>query len=186
MKVEASDAALLAAIALGGAGLREAERALCRRYAPRIRLYGLRHLRDEERARDVVQTVLLALLQAAREGKVREPEQLVRFVLGTCRNTVLRLRELDRRAEPTLDDVLATAAGTEAPRDPVNAAVLLRCLASLGDKARRVLELSFHEELQGDEVAARLQLTRGNVRVIRHRALAAMRACLDAPAQESA
>src|SRR5215470_3455433 len=186
MKVEESDTALLAAIALGGAGLREAERVLCRRYAPRIRLYGLRHLRDDERARDVVQTVLLGVLQAAREGRVREPEQLVRFVLGTCRNAVLRLREIDRRAEPSPDEVLVAAAGTETPRDPVNAAVLLRCLGSLGDRARRVLELSFHEELESDEVALRLALTRGNVRVIRHRALAALRACLDAPVRERA
>jgi RNA polymerase sigma-70 factor (ECF subfamily) len=177
MKAEASDAALLAAIARGGVGLREAERALCRRYAPRIRLYGLR---------DLVQTVLLAVLQAAREGRVREPEQLVRFVLGTCRNAVLRVRELDRRAEPAPDEVLVAAAGTEAPRDPVNAAVLLRCLGSLGDRARRVLELSFHEELKSDEVATRLALTQGNVRVIRHRALAALRACLDAPVREGA
>jgi len=186
MKAEASDTALLAAIALGGAGLREAERALCRRYAPRIRLYGLRHLRDEEHARDLVQTVLLGVLQAAREGRVREPGQLVRFVLGTCRNAVLRLRELDRRAEPSPDEVLVAAAGSEAPRDPVNAALLLRCLGSLGDRPRRVLELSFHDELESDEVAARLQLTRGNVRVIRHRALAALRACLDAPTREGA
>jgi len=186
MRAEASDAALLAAIARGGAGLREAERALCRRYAPRIRLYGLRHLRDEDRARDLVQTVLLAVLQAAREERVREPEQLVRFVLGTCRNAVLRLRELDRRAEPAADEVLVAAAGTETPRDPVNAAVLLRCLGALGDRARRVLELSFHEELESDEVASRLALTRGNVRVIRHRALAALRACLDAPVREGA
>jgi DNA-directed RNA polymerase specialized sigma24 family protein len=49
-----------------------------------------------------------------------------------------------------------------------------------------VLELSFHDELESDEVAARLALTRGNVRVIRHRALAALRACLDAPAREGA
>jgi RNA polymerase sigma-70 factor (ECF subfamily) len=186
MKAEASDAALLAAIALGGAGLREAERALCRRYAPRIRLYGLRHLRDEDRARDLVQTVLLAVLQAAREKRVREPEQLVRFVLGTCRNAVLRARELDRRAEPATDEVLVAAAGGEAPRDPVNAAVLLRCLGSLGHRARRVLELSFHEELESGEVATRLALTQGNVRVIRHRALAALRVCLDAPAREGA
>lgn len=186
MKAEAPDAALLAAIALGGAGLREAERALCRRYAPRIRLYGLRHLRDEEHARDLVQTVLLGVLQAAREGRVKEPEQLVRFVLGTCRNAVLRLRELDRRAEPSPDEVLVAAAGSEAPRDPVNAALLLRCLGSLGDRPRRVLELSFHEELESHEVAARLQLTQGNVRVIRHRALAAIRACLDAPTREGA
>lgn len=187
MTAEGSDAALLAAIAAGGAGRREAERVLCRRYAPRIRLYGLRHLRDEERAHDLVQSVLLGVLEAAREGRVRAPEQVVRFILGTCRNAVLRLRELDRRAEPVGDEVLVAAAGgTEAPRDTVNAAVLLRCLGSLGDRARRVLELSFHEELDSEQVAARLGLSRGNVRVIRHRALAALRACLDAPVQENA
>jgi RNA polymerase sigma-70 factor (ECF subfamily) len=186
MTAEASDSALLGAIAGGGAGRGEAERVLCRRYAPRIRLYGLRHLRDEERARDLVQTVLLALLQAARDGRVRAPEQLLRFVLGTCRNAVSRVREIDRRAEPTPDEVLVAAVGGETPRDPVNAAVLLRCLGGLGDRARRVLELSFHDELESNEVAARLDLTRGNVRVIRHRALAALRTCLDAPAGEAA
>jgi len=186
MKAEATDAALLEAVATGGAGRRDAEVALCRRYAPRIRLYGLRHLRDEDRARDLVQTVLLAVLQAAREGRVRAPEQLVRFVLGTCRNAALRAREMEQRAEPAHDELLVSAAGTETPRDPVNAAVLLRCLGSLGDRARRVLELSFHEELESDEVATRLALTRGNVRVIRHRALAALRACLDAPTREGA
>jgi len=99
---------------------------------------------------------------------------------------VLRLRELDRRAEPAPQEVLVAAAGTETPRDPVNAAALLRCLGSLGDRARRVLELSFHDELESEEVAERLELTRGNVRVIRHRALAALRACLDAPVRERA
>jgi RNA polymerase sigma-70 factor (ECF subfamily) len=181
MTAEAEDGVLLLAIARGGQGRRDAERTLCRRYGPRIRLYGLRHLRDEDRARDLVQTVLLGVLQAAREGRVREPGQLVRFVLGTCRNTALRMRETDARAEPAPDEVLAAAAGGEAPHDPVDAAVLLRCLALLGERPRRVLELSFHEELESDAVAARLEITRGNVRVIRHRALAALRACLDAP-----
>ena len=64
--------------------------------------------------------------------------------------------------------------------------MLLRCLGALGDRARRVIELSFHEELESDQVAVRLELTRGNVRVIRHRALAALRSCLDAPARGSA
>ncbi len=186
MRAEASDGALLEAIARGGVGRREAELALCRRYAPRIRLYGLRHLRDEDRARDLVQTVLLGVLQAAREGRVREPDQLVRFVLGTCRNAAQRVRELDRRLEPAGDELLAGAAGAVAPREPVDAAVLLRCLGSLGDRARRVLELSFHEELPSDQVAVRLEISPGNVRVIRHRALAALRVCLDAPVRRGA
>jgi RNA polymerase sigma-70 factor (ECF subfamily) len=184
MTAEAPEATLLVGILRGGAEGREAELALCRRYAPRIRLYGLRHLRDEERAADLVQAVLLGVLQAAREGRIREGAQLVRFVLGTCRNTMLRMREVDGRAEPTADEVLAVLAGSESPPDPVNAAVLLRCFSLLGDRARQVLQLSFHEELESDEVASRLELTRGNVRVIRHRALAALRACLEPPVRE--
>ena len=112
MKAEASDAALLAEIAGAGPGRSDAERALCRRYAPRIRLYGLRHLRDDDRAADLVQTVLLGVLQAAREGRVRAPEQLVRFILGTCRNTTLRVQETDRRAEPVPDELLVAAIGS--------------------------------------------------------------------------
>jgi len=50
-----------------------AEGELCRRFAPRIRLYGLKHLRDEERARDLVQSVLLVVLEAVRAGRVDEP-----------------------------------------------------------------------------------------------------------------
>ena len=98
MRAETSDAVLLEEIAGGSPAGQAAEIALCRRYAPRIRLYGLRHLRDEDRARDLVQTVLAAVLQAARARRVREPAQLVRFVLGTCRNAALRVRDLDRRA----------------------------------------------------------------------------------------
>jgi RNA polymerase sigma-70 factor, ECF subfamily len=64
----------------------EAEAELCRRFAPRVRLYGLRHLRTEDRAADLVQSVLLAVLEAARAGRIAEPEHVGRFVLGTCRN----------------------------------------------------------------------------------------------------
>jgi RNA polymerase sigma-70 factor (ECF subfamily) len=44
-----------------------AEAELCRRLAPRIRLYGLRHLRDPHAAHDLVQQVLLATLERLRE-----------------------------------------------------------------------------------------------------------------------
>jgi hypothetical protein len=44
-----ADAELVDRIARG-ADVRDAEAELCRRFAPRIRLYGLRHLRSEDRA----------------------------------------------------------------------------------------------------------------------------------------
>ena len=96
-----ADAELVDRIARG-ADVREAEAELCRRFAPRIRLYGLRHLRSEDRAADLVQSVLLSVLDAARSGRVEQAEQLDRFVLGTCRNVACRVRETETRTVPVL------------------------------------------------------------------------------------
>ena len=69
-----------------------AESELCRRFAPRIRLYGLRHLRSEAAAADLIQDVLIMTLQKLRAGEVREPERLASFILGTCRQRVIDAR----------------------------------------------------------------------------------------------
>ena len=39
--------------------------------------------------------------------------------------------------------------------------------------------LSFNEERPSDEIATRLAISTANVRVVRHRAIAALRRCLD-------
>src|SRR4051794_13336267 len=70
----------------------KAERAICHRFAERIRAYGMRHLRNESAAKDLVQVVLLAVLQALREGRVADPERLDAYVSGTCRNAAMDLR----------------------------------------------------------------------------------------------
>ena len=82
-------------------GVAEAE--LYRRLAPRVRLYGLRHLRDRQAAADLAQQVLLMTLERLRAGKVREPERIASFVLGTCRMTVLEMRRGTRRREALLE-----------------------------------------------------------------------------------
>jgi RNA polymerase sigma-70 factor (ECF subfamily) len=64
-----------------------------------VRLYGLRHLRDEQAAADLTQQVLLIALEGLRKGRLREPEKLVSFVLGTCRMVVLDLRRTARRRQ---------------------------------------------------------------------------------------
>jgi hypothetical protein len=57
--------------------------------APRIRLYGFRHLKNEAAAEDHVLQVLITTLEALRAGRLLEPEKLASFVLGTCRMMVL-------------------------------------------------------------------------------------------------
>lgn len=159
---------------------RTAEAALCSRFAPRIRLYGLRHLRDEERARDLVQTVLLAVIEACRAGRVQQAEKVDRFILGTCRNAAARVREVEGRVELTGGDELAEMVRAEAGEaEVIDRRTLIRCLAGLDPRAARVLALSFQEERSADEIAPLLAMEPGNVRVVRHRALASLRRCFD-------
>src|SRR5205085_9251189 len=126
----------------GGAAARAAEHAICQEFAPRIRLYGLRHLRDEDRAGDLVQVVLMATIEAVRAGRVTEPEHLDRFVLGTCRNTVHRVRDGDARlvTRPTEEIDLGTVMPDTARVDTV---ALFRCIAALDSKPRAVMYLTF-------------------------------------------
>lgn len=158
-----------------------AEAELCRRFAPRIRLYGLKHLRDEDRARDLVQAVLLAVLTAAREGRIADPDRADRFMLGTCRNMTLKLREAEARNVADGDEALEHLAAPAEDGAPVTLdfAALIPCLGLLDQRARQVVSLSFMEQHPTEVVATRVGITAGNVRVVRHRAIASLRRCLD-------
>src|SRR5262245_8676542 len=100
------DDATLAQRILAAATTRDAaaEAELCRRFAPRIRLYGLRHLRSEAAAHDLVQDVLLLTLQKLRVGGVREPGRLASFILGTCRQLVVDGKRSTTRRERLLQE----------------------------------------------------------------------------------
>jgi len=182
---EISDAELvrtIAALRLDGGSRaddgRKAEAELCRRFAPRIRLYGLRHLRDEERARDLVQAVLLAVLVAVRTGRIDDIERIDRFVLGTCRNTSMRMRDVDARAKLASHEELDVAVFLE-DTEFIESGALVRCMAALDARSRVVVMESFFEERSADEIAQALETTAGNVRVVRHRAIASLRRCID-------
>src|SRR5579863_1491458 len=102
MEMEWTDAVLVDQIGRGSDAQAEAE--FFRRMAPRIRLYGLRHLRDSQAADDLVQQVAMITLEALRAGRLRETEKLASFVLGTCRMTVLDLRRNQQRRARLLEE----------------------------------------------------------------------------------
>jgi RNA polymerase sigma-70 factor, ECF subfamily len=177
MYVELSDADLALRIA---AGDREAEAEMCRRMGPRIRLYGLRHLRSPAAADDLVQQVLLKVIEALRAARLRDPDRLAHFVLGTCRMTVLELRRSSRRQE----DLLAMFGGDLVP-DPspmprLDDRQLARCLQTLKERERSVVVMTFYDEQTAAEAARFLGISEANVRVIRHRAIQQLRTCMGA------
>jgi RNA polymerase sigma-70 factor (ECF subfamily) len=161
------------------AGDPEAEAELFRRMAPRIRLYGLRHLRDAYAADDLTQQVLVTTLEALRAGRLREPEKLAPFVLGTCRVMVIEMRRTSQRRERLLETFgpdLAPPASV--PMPSLDHDQLERCVRDLKERERTVVMMSFYDEQSGAEVAGMLGISEANVRVIRHRAIHQLRACM--------
>ncbi|MCC6367396.1 MAG: sigma-70 family RNA polymerase sigma factor [Bryobacterales bacterium] len=177
MDLEVSDAEL--AVQIGSGSDDEAEAELFRRMAPRIRLYGLRHLRDEHAAEDLTQQVLMKTLEALRAGRLHEPEKLASFVLGTCRMSVLDLRRNAQRRERLLEQFGADlAASAQAWLPPLDHDQLARCVQSLRERERSVVVMSFYDEQTGADVANLLGISEANVRVIRHRAIQQLRDCM--------
>lgn len=157
----------------------EAETELFRRMAPRIRLYGLRHLRDRDQAEDLTQQVLLTTLTALRAGRLREPDKLASFVLGTCRMTVLEWRRSGQRKARLLEQFgPPDAAVPPAAAARLDLDQLARCMQGLKQRDRTVIVMSFYDEHTGADVAGFLGISEANVRVIRHRAIQQLRDCL--------
>jgi RNA polymerase sigma-70 factor (ECF subfamily) len=180
-KTEASDAELAVRVRSGD---RMAEAELFRRLAPRVRLYGLRHLRDPAAADDLVQDVLLMTFDSLRAGKVREEERLASYVLGTCRRVAIEARRGAARRQGLLErfgpSMLRPTAPEEEP--PLDTDRLSRCLERLAERERTVVVLSFYTERPSAEIGAELGLSPANVRVVRHRALSRLRDCMEARA----
>lgn len=157
----------------------EAEATLYRRYAPRARLYGLRHLRDAQAASDFMQQVMLLTIERLRRGNLRDPDKLGSFIFGLCRMIMLELRRGGARRRRILEQYQPDPATVD-PIDPVGPDEdrAARCLERLPERERAVLVMTFYEEKPAQEVAAALGVTPGNVRVIRHRGLARLRQCI--------
>jgi RNA polymerase sigma-70 factor (ECF subfamily) len=168
------------AAARGGSGSAvDAEAELYRRFAPRVLLYGLRHLRDRGAAEDLAQHVLLVVLEKLRAGSVREPERIGSFVLGTAR-LAARERQRERSRFTAAPDDVERTLGAQSPPSlrRLDAGALRDCLHALPDRERAVLLSSYYAERSAAQVAGELGLSAGNVRVIRHRAIRELRACM--------
>ena len=177
--VATSDGDLARAISAAPPGTAQAEESeLYRRFGPRVRLYGLKHLRDDAAADDLAQQVLLLTIERLRAGEVREPDHIGSFILGASRMQAGAVQRKARRRESLtaqfhLPDVAV------APADGgVDSEAVERCLNALAERDRRVLLLTFYVEKSSAEIAEELGVTGTVVRVARHRALGRLRTCM--------
>lgn len=151
-----------------------------------------RILRDEEEARDAVQETFVAAFRgiADFQSDSRVSTWLHRIAVN-CALMKLRIR---RRREQDIDALLppfqpdghllhSSVGWTETAEEILQreqaCALVRRCIDQLPESYRIVLVLRDIEQLPADVVAAKLEITRDNLKVKLHRARQALRTLLD-------
>lgn len=155
-----------------GRGDRTAEEEFARRFQGRVLAMLRARLWDQEAARELSGDVLMAAIQALREGKLREPERLAAFTHGIARNMVnnhLRKRAARPREEPLDPEALVADPRADVVREG-RLELVRKAVAQLEPTDHRIVT-ALAEGLRSVEIAARLGLTAETVRARKHRAL---------------
>jgi RNA polymerase sigma-70 factor (ECF subfamily) len=156
---------------------------LARLFYPHLLAMAASRLGDRETAREIAQDAFLAVLSALREGRLREPEKLPSFVVGTGRNLINScLRSKARRPEPLslgFEDASVPSpcpGGRESPleRDEKTDFVL-SALQELKPVDRKILFLTLAEGLNPREIALEMGLKSETIRLRKSRALKRLR-----------
>ncbi len=173
------------------AGDREAFAALVRRYQPVLLQIARYYVNSAQTAEDVTQDTWIAVLKGAErfEGRASFKTWLFRIVANRARSTGTR----EKRQIPTdpTDPVAGDRFNSEGMwKEPpvsfadiladteVNTAVAIavrKVIADLPDVQRSVVTLRDVEGLSTSEVAALLEMSEANVRVVLHRTRARIR-----------
>jgi RNA polymerase sigma-70 factor (ECF subfamily) len=121
---------------------------------------------------DAEEAVQEALVRAWRlSNRCRTPAMPLPWVLKITRNEALRLIERRaRRGDCELGDPIQAVAAEEADAAVTTRMTVQQALLDLEDADRRVLRLRYDEDLTQAEVARRLGMPEGTVKVRLHRA----------------
>jgi RNA polymerase sigma factor (sigma-70 family) len=150
----------------------EAETEFFLYFQRRVRAFLGGRTKDRQLAEEVFQEIMMALLCALREGRVRDPEMLTSFVYGVARNQLLE--HLRRRAREKLDalpegmDFAVPAVDHEEQQRYQTAE---REISKLDHDDRRILSMTLVDGLKPGEIAATMRLSSEVVRQRKSRAL---------------
>lgn len=151
---------------------------LSERFRDRIRFFAARRLRDRNAAEDVAQEVLRRTLEALRAGRVENREALPAFLFQTARHVCMQWGRSEGRRDRAFNRLQSGTSEADPGEDTLTGLItaerrekVREAFTHLGPGDREVLALSYVEALGAEEIAGRLNLTPGAVRVRRHRAL---------------
>lgn len=152
---------------------------LYEQHAPVIFRYLFTHLDDRLDAEDLTEEVFLRVWRSLNQYQ-EQGIPFVAFLFRVARNALIDHYRKTRRVEPPLPLDEDMVGGNES--DPADLAMtgmeqkeVRNLLEQLRDDYRTVLTLRFISDLSPDETAETMGKSVGAVRVLQHRALAALR-----------
>ncbi|HAT20956.1 MAG TPA: sigma-70 family RNA polymerase sigma factor [Verrucomicrobiales bacterium] len=142
--------------------------------------YAASIVKDEDRAKDVVQDTFIKLYEQDPE-KVKE--SLKAWLFTVCRNRALDILRKEKRMVALVDEKADRLEGTTATPDRVadwdeRVTQVMNALDRLSDNQRKVIRLKFQQELSYKEISEATGLAPGNVGFLLHTGLKRLRALL--------
>jgi RNA polymerase sigma-70 factor (ECF subfamily) len=150
-----------------------AEEELVNTYRRGVLVIATARTRDREAAHDLAQEVLMAAIQALRQGKLREHDKLAAFIHGVARNLINNyIGSRAHRSECELDDDQSYGADPIVELESIERRRLVRKeLAAFGVTDQQILLLSLVDGHSLAEVAKRLNMSHEAVRARKSRAI---------------
>ena len=178
MAAESGTAGLVERIGIGDP---EAEAELVQRFQGRIFAMALARTGEPETARDLAQEVMISVLCALREGRLRNHDGLAGYVCTTSRNTIsFFFRGRAQRKDTKLPDELEI--DLHNPEQCFSSAersrLALQAIGSLKSSDRAILQASLIDGQGSTEIAADMGLSSEVVRKRKSRALRHIRELL--------
>ena len=171
MASESGTAGLVGRIQLGDS---EAEAELVDHFYGRIFAMALARTGDPEVARDLAQEVMISVLCALREGRLRNHDGLAGYVCTTARNTIsffFRGRAQRREMPLPYDLQIDLPDPEQCFSSNERSRLAIQAIQSLKSSDRAILQASLVESQGSAEIAARMGLSSEVVRKRKSRAL---------------
>ncbi|NGP87063.1 RNA polymerase sigma factor [Fodinibius halophilus] len=134
----------------------------------------------QEDAEDCAQDSLLTSIEIINEDRIQNPEQVVSYILSTCRNTYLKMQK-KKRPEAT-DDI--SDKHQQAPRqlqsllDKEQKRLLNICMDQLKEKHQSFMQYWFdHPDAQAKKVADHFNISLSNTWTRKHRIIKKLNEC---------
>src|SRR5262245_12671815 len=135
---------------------------------------------DFEQSEEVLQRVAVMLVRKFGEYDPQRP--FAAWAIGFAKNEVMYYRRQRAHDKHLFDDELVERIAVTYEQlieevDPVREALGI-CVEELQGRSRRVIELRYTRGLNSDEIAEKMKLSSGAVRVLLHRVRGALRECI--------